>query len=403
MIPQIRHGQKCSKGCSAPFRQGYPMMERQHQANQCVVDGLWFTHGLSVATFLLACLTMISGMLAQEPPVSQRKVLRLGFTDYPPFAYQEDGEFRGFDIEYIQAIAKEMGSTVEMVEFETIPQCLQGLQDGLIDMAAGGLSMTAEREMLFDFSHAYYESGLVIAAQSTKASFMRSFFQAITDPTILLTLLGFLFFIFISGFVFWLCERKKVERLQGLRRGLGEGMWLSYATATTIGYGDVTPKTLLGRIATVPISLIGFIVIGSISGLVSSLMTIDQMEAHLQSLGDLSGRTVAYQSETAGAALVQQLSRIHRFQLHEISNEAEAFELLENRQVEAYINDAPGILHYINHQGKGRITLIGDVFRTQLYAIVMMQGNLELETIRKIQLDLHEQGLLDDMKDKYGI
>ena len=85
------------------------------------------------------------GLLAQEPPVSQRKVLRLGFTDYPPFAYQEDGEFRGFDIEYIQAIAKEMGSTVEMVEFETIPQCLQGLQDGLIDMAAGGLSMTAER------------------------------------------------------------------------------------------------------------------------------------------------------------------------------------------------------------------------------------------------------------------
>ena len=77
--------------------------------------------------------------------------------------------------------------------------------------------------MPLDFSHAYYESGLVIAAQSTKASFMRSFFQAITDPTILLTLLGFLFFIFISGFVFWLCERKKVERLQGLRRGLGEG------------------------------------------------------------------------------------------------------------------------------------------------------------------------------------
>jgi polar amino acid transport system substrate-binding protein len=379
------------------------MMEPQHQANQSVVDGLWFTHGLSVASFLLVCLTMMSGMLAQEPPVSQRKVLRMGFTDYPPFAYQEDGEFRGFDIEYIQAIAKEMGSTVEMVEFETIPQCLQGLQDGLIDMAAGGLSMTAEREMLFDFSHAYYESGLVIAARSTKASFMRSLLQAITDPAILLTLLGFLIFIVISGFVFWLCERRRTERLYGIRRGIGEGMWLSYATATTIGYGDVTPKTLLGRMATVPISLIGFIVIGSISGLVSSLMTIDQMEAHLQSLSDLSGRTVAYQSQTAGAALVQQLSRIHRFQLREVSNEAEAFELLEKFQVDAYINDAPGILHYINHQGKGRITLIGDVFRTQLYAIVMMQGNLELENIRKIQLDLNEQGLLDDIKDKYGI
>jgi hypothetical protein len=33
----------------------------------------------------------------------------------------------------------------------------------------------------------------------------------------------------------------------------------------------------------------------------------------------------------------------------------------------------------------------------------MMQGNLELENIRKIQLDLNEQGLLDDIKDKYGI
>ena len=154
---------------------------------------------------------------------------------------------------------------------------------------------------------------------------MRSFFQAITDPTILLNLVGVPVFYFHLRIRILAVRTQEVERLQGLRRGLGEGMWLSYATATTIGYGDVTPKTLLGRIATVPISLIGFIVIGSISGLVSSLMTIDQMEAHLQSLGDLSGRTVAYQSETAGAALVQQLSRIHRFQLHEVSNEAEAW------------------------------------------------------------------------------
>ncbi len=60
-------------------------------------------------------------------------------------------------------------------------------------------------------------------------------------------------FIFFSGLIFWGLEHEvnpKVERFI-------DAIWWSFATATTTGYGDITPATDSGKILGILLMLMG--------------------------------------------------------------------------------------------------------------------------------------------------
>lgn len=76
---------------------------------------------------------------------------------YPPF--EEFGktktEFKGFDIELVEAIAERIDRTVEVQDtsFDTI---FRDLAQGKFDMVASATTITPEREKTVDFTNPYY-------------------------------------------------------------------------------------------------------------------------------------------------------------------------------------------------------------------------------------------------------
>lgn len=76
---------------------------------------------------------------------------------YPPFEQGKPGNYTGFDVELVEAIAEKMGRTAEFEDtsFETI---FAFLGQGKFEAVASAATITPEREKTVDFSNPYYLS-----------------------------------------------------------------------------------------------------------------------------------------------------------------------------------------------------------------------------------------------------
>ncbi|MFA9397750.1 MAG: transporter substrate-binding domain-containing protein [Clostridiaceae bacterium] len=80
---------------------------------------------------------------------------------YAPFSFEEDGEYKGIDVELITAI-----SEIEGFKFELRPMDFSGiipaLTAGQIDGSIAGMNITEARKESVDFSDGYIKSGSAI-------------------------------------------------------------------------------------------------------------------------------------------------------------------------------------------------------------------------------------------------
>lgn len=78
---------------------------------------------------------------------------------YPPFQFSQGGKTVGFDVDLVDAVAKELGAkqTINDTSFEGI-ESGQNLKNGDCDVAAAAMTITPEREKVMDFSEPYLDA-----------------------------------------------------------------------------------------------------------------------------------------------------------------------------------------------------------------------------------------------------
>lgn len=88
---------------------------------------------------------------------------------YAPFSFEEDGKYKGIDVEILDAIAKE-----EKFEYQLKPMdfnaIIPGLTSNQLDGAMSAMSITDERKQTLDFSDGYFESGLSLVVNKDNTS-----------------------------------------------------------------------------------------------------------------------------------------------------------------------------------------------------------------------------------------
>lgn len=93
---------------------------------------------------------------------------------YPPMEFEEDGEFTGFDIELMRALASEMG----LEGIEVINSGFEPITSGAVfaagecDVAAASITITEEREENVDFTDPYFtaDQSLLVKSDSDFSS-----------------------------------------------------------------------------------------------------------------------------------------------------------------------------------------------------------------------------------------
>lgn len=87
-------------------------------------------------------------------------VLRVGTESlYAPFEFTENGKLVGFDIDLMNAVAKEMGREIEWVQM-SFDGLIPALLTKQLDMAVASFTITPERAKRINFSDPYYRAGL---------------------------------------------------------------------------------------------------------------------------------------------------------------------------------------------------------------------------------------------------
>lgn len=93
-------------------------------------------------------------------------------TTFAPFEFEDEtGVHTGIDIQLLDAIAEEMGFTVEW-QVLGFSASVAALEAGQVNAVMAGMSVTEERQAKYDFSDSYYDSttAIAVAADSTIAS-----------------------------------------------------------------------------------------------------------------------------------------------------------------------------------------------------------------------------------------
>ncbi len=73
---------------------------------------------------------------------------------FPPYEYKEGEEFKGIDIEIADALAKELGTTLQVVDME-FDSIIASVQQGEVHVGIAGMTVTDERKEEVNFTHSY--------------------------------------------------------------------------------------------------------------------------------------------------------------------------------------------------------------------------------------------------------
>jgi polar amino acid transport system substrate-binding protein len=213
--------------------------------------------------------------------------LIIGVKEAPPFVIFDRDKIVGVSIDLWSEVANSLGIEYEFRKYN-LEGLLNSVETGAVDLSINPLTVTAERLNRFDFTQPFYITNLGIAMRIEADSGLMSYIKNLFSYDFIKAVFLLLLIVFIFGFVLWLVERKRnTEHFNDGIKGIGDGIWWSAVTMTTVGYGDKAPKTGLGRTISVIWMFTAVILISSFTAGIASALTVNKLESNIKSLEDL--------------------------------------------------------------------------------------------------------------------
>ncbi|MEM7797682.1 MAG: glycine betaine/L-proline ABC transporter substrate-binding protein ProX [Chloroflexota bacterium] len=329
------------------------------------------------------------------------ETLRVATKPIAPFViYDVDKrEYTGFSIELWDLIAEEAGFEYELYGVNTLAKLLDEVERGAADVAAAGIGITEQRETTLDFSYAYLDSGLQIMIPASDRGLWGEGFlimiRAIFSRQLLEVLALLFFFLLVAAHIMWISERHfNQDFAESYWPGIWDAFWWSAVTATTVGYGDHVPRTIVGRIVGILWMFSGLFVLASFTASIATAFAVNELTTQITGPQDLFGKQVATIERSAAADYLVREGIRPILYLHE----DDAYDALAAGTVDALVYDAPVLQHYAAQDQGESVELVDGVFQAQHYGVAVANNPALREEINLALLQLIESGQYEALK-----
>lgn len=346
---------------------------------------------------LLAFLWMTLSVIAQEatpaPAQPATASLTVATRVLPPFIITGGDSYVGFSAELWNELAKRSNISFNWKETANVKEILAAVETGQAQVGIAAISVTSEREQKFDFSQPMFESGLQVLVPSTNDegfSFRRLLGTFTTGAMpYLLGILGLL--ILVPGHLVWWAERKhdsspfSKHYLPGVFQAMG------WALSAAAGQQNDTPHSKLGRFTAIAAIFISLLFLTFWQAELTSSFTVQQLQGGIQGPEDLPGKNIGTTAGSTSAAWLKE----HGAKVTEFQKIDQAYGALEQGSLDAVVFDAPVLLYYAANSGRGKVRVVGPIFKKENYGILFPRGSELRKTVNSALLKMREDGTYD--------
>lgn len=279
---------------------------------------------------------------APPPMPAGTPEMRVGVFTMPPFAVPlGKDQWGGVSVSLFRQVAEQMKLPYRLVSYDSIHAALEALRKGELDIVAVGLDVTPERETFMDFSRAFEQSGTSAVVRLDRAPTLvmigRQMLQSHL-PRMLLALIAIMITVAVV-LAFFERHRNPTQFGGSWFQSVGESLWWSVTTMTTVGYGDRVPVTRGGRFLGGVWMLLAFVLMTIVGGVIASELTVSRFQPMLRSVDQLAKvRCGVVQDSAAETRAQEQNLRAERF-----ADLSSALRALQDLKVDAVLGDTSSL------------------------------------------------------------
>lgn len=316
-----------------------------------------------------------------------------------PFVMKTDDGYTGMAIDLWNGLATSIGADTQYREYETVGDLVRATAAGDVDVAVTNLTVTEGRAQRIDFTQPWFDSGLRIMVSDDRRTGLGEIIEGLGDS-------GFLRgYAWIAGVILaaavgltFFDKRFDKDFPARWRDGFAESFYTVMQVATT--GRPAARKNYFGWIGRIWQGLwliAGIAVIAYITSTVTSVMTTLSLTNQIQSVDDLSGRTVGVLRDSVAHDFVraQGLGRRSFLQIDE------AVEALTNGRIDAIIEDAPILEYYAYTHPDVPVSVVGRLFEPDKYAFGLPQQSPIRRPLTVRILNAHEEDEIERLRTKY--
>jgi len=347
-----------------------------------------------IASLFLSLLATQS--FGQPKPETLRVATRL----VKPFVFEDKGQLSGFSVELWQEIARQLNIKSEFVVKPTVRDLLASIDDHEANLGIAAISITAERELKWDFSQPMFDAGLqiLIPIQANRSMLVTTILANLFSSAVVPYVLGVASILLFIAHLVWILERRNSTGMLTHRSyypGIFEACW--WAASTLATQADQMPRAALARMVAVFWMFASVVFIAYFTAAVTSNLTLQQLRGEINAPEDLPGKRVA---SVKGSTSIEYL-RQQNVELSEFAKVEDAFQALQTGATDAVVYDAPVLLYFASHEGKGKVQVVGSIFRKENYGIVFPDRSPLRKRVNEALLKLKENGIYDQLYVKW--